>query len=212
MHEEWKPIYTALVCDIMDALGHRNQAMSYDVRPSDKNSWIAGTAVTLDAYENHQAHDDPYGKIFAAYDQVKTGDVFVAATNGETKSGLWGELLSTAAKVRGVEAVITDGLVRDIRQMNDMGFNCFCKGYSPLDSAGRIIVESVNEPIQCGGVMVCPGDFILADYDGVAVIPAAIKDEVFKLSMEKLEGENTVREALATGRSPREVFDEYGIL
>ncbi|MFT5086315.1 MAG: 4-hydroxy-4-methyl-2-oxoglutarate aldolase [Candidatus Latescibacterota bacterium] len=212
MHEEWKPIYSALVCDIMDALGHRNQAMSYDVRPSDKNSWIAGTAVTLDAYENHQHHDDPYGKIFAAYDQVKPGDVFVAATNGETKSGLWGELLSTAAKARSVEAVITDGLVRDIRQMNDMGFNCFCKGYSPLDSAGRIIVESVNESIQCGGVTVCPGDFMLADYDGVAVIPAAIKDEVFKLSMEKLEGENTVREALVAGRSPREVFDEYGIL
>ena len=87
--------------------------------------------------------------------------------------------------------------------MNDMGFNCFCKGYSPLDSAGRIIVESVNENIQCGGVIVNPGDFILGDYDGVAVIPAAIKDEVFKLSMEKLEGENTVRDALAAGRSPR---------
>jgi 4-hydroxy-4-methyl-2-oxoglutarate aldolase len=212
MHEEWKPIYTALVCDIMDSLGHRNQAMSHDVRPSHADGWIAGYAVTLDAYENHQHHDDPYGKIFAAYDLVKAGDVFVAATNGETKSGLWGELLSTAAKARNVESVVTDGLVRDIRQMNDMGFNCFCKGYSPLDSAGRIIVESVNENIQCGGVIVNPGDFILGDYDGVAVIPAAIKDEVFKLSMEKLEGENTVRDALAAGRSPREVFDEYGIL
>ena len=212
MHEEWKPIYTALVCDIMDSLGHRNQAMSHDVRPSHADGWIAGYAVTLDAYENHQHHDDPYGKIFAAYDLVKAGDVFVAATNGETKSGLWGELLSTAAKARNVESVVTDGLVRVIRQMNDMGFNCFCKGYSPLDSAGRIIVESVNENIQCGGVIVNPGDFILGDYDGVAVIPAAIKDEVFKLSMEKLEGENTVRDALAAGRSPREVFDEYGIL
>ena len=200
MHEEWKPIYTALVCDIMDSLGHRNQAMSHDVRPSHADGWIAGYAVTLDAYENHQHHDDPYGKIFAAYDLVKAGDVFVAATNGETKSGLWGELLSTAAKARNVESVVTDGLVRDIRQMNDMGFNCFCKGYSPLDSAGRIIVESVNENIQCGGVIVNPGDFILGDYDGVAVIPTAIKDEVFKLSMEKLEGENTVRDALAAGR------------
>ena len=212
MHEEWKPIYTALVCDIMDSLGHRNQAMSYDIRPSHANGWIAGYAVTLDAYENHQAPADPYGKIFAAYDLVKAGDVFVAATNGETKSGLWGELLSTAAKARDVESVVTDGLVRDIRQMNDMGFNCFCKGYSPLDSAGRIIVESVNEPIQCGGVHANPGDFVLGDYDGIAVIPAAIKDKVFKLSMEKLEGENTVRDALAAGRSPREVFDEYGIL
>ena len=212
MYEEWKPIYTALVCDIMDQLGRRDQAMSYDIRPSHPDAHIAGTAVTLDAYANHQAHDDPYGQIFAAYDVANAGDVFVVATNGECRSGLWGELLSTAAKVRGVESVVTDGLVRDIRQMNGMGFNCFSKGYSPLDSAGRIVPESVNEPILCGGVQVYPGDFVLADYDGVAVIPAAIRDEVYKKSMEKLEGENTVRDELASGRSPREVFDEYGIL
>ena len=57
-----------------------------------------------------------------------------------------------------------------------------------------------------------PGDFVLADFEGVAVIPAAIRDEVFRKSMEKLEGENTVRDELAAGRSPREVFDKYGIL
>ena len=75
MHEEWKPIYTALVCDIMDQLGHRDQAMSYDIRPSHADAWIAGTAVTLDAYENHQEHDDPYGQIFAAYEVAQRGDV-----------------------------------------------------------------------------------------------------------------------------------------
>ncbi len=212
MHEEWKPIYSALVCDIMDQLGHRNQAMSHDIRPTQPDAWIAGPALTIDAYENHGDHDDPYGQIFAAYDVAKKGDVMVVAANGEMKSGLWGELLSTAAKAQGVESVITDGLVRDVRQMNDMSYNCFCKGQSPLDSAGRIIAESVNSTVQCGGITVNPGDFVLADYDGVAVIPKAIKDEVFKKSMEKLEGENTVRDALASGRSPREVFDEYGIL
>ena len=96
--------------------------------------------------------------------------------------------------------------------MNEMGFNCFSKGYSPLDSAGRIVPESVNEPILCGGVQVHPGDFVLADVDGVAVIPASIKDEVFKKAQEKLEGENTVRDEFTAGRSPREVFDQYGIL
>lgn len=212
MHEEWKPIYTALVCDIMDQLGHRNQAMSHDIRPSRPEAWIAGPALTIDAYEDHQDHNDPYGQVFAAYDVAKQGDVMVVAANGEMKSGLWGELLATAAKAQGVESVVTDGLVRDVRQMNNMGYNCFCKGQSPLDSAGRIVAESVNTPIQCGGITVHPGDFVLADYDGVAVIPQAIKDEVFKKSVEKLEGENTVRDELAAGRSPREVFDKYGIL
>ena len=103
-------------------------------------------------------------------------------------------------------------LVRDVRQMNAMGYHCFCKGYSPLDSAGRILAKTINQPITCGGVQVHPGDFILADYDGVAVIPAAIKGEVHKKAMEKLAGENVVRDELAAGQSPREVFDRYGIL
>ena len=212
MYEAWKPIYSALATDIMDQLGYRDQGMIPEIRPTHPDAQIVGPALTLDAYANTEPHPDPYGQIFAAYDHASPGDVFVIATNGELRSGLWGELLSTAAKAQGVESVLTDGLVRDVRQMNEMGFNCFCRGYSPLDSAGRIIPEKVNTPIQCGGVAIHPGDFILADYDGVAVIPAAIKDEVFKLSLEKLQGENTVRDELTAGASPREVFDKYGIL
>ena len=212
MYEAWKPIYTALVCDIMDQLGHRDQAMTYDIRPSRPDTWFAGPAVTLDAFENHEPNPDPYGMIFKAYDLIKPGDVIVLSTNGELQSGVWGELLSTAAAARGAYSIVTDGLVRDIRQMNEMGFHCFCRGYSPLDSAGRCVAEKVGTPVECGGVLVHPGDFVLADFDGVAVIPAAIKDEVFEKSKEKLQGENTVRDELAAGNSPRAVFDKYGIL
>ncbi|MEM7537047.1 MAG: RraA family protein [Chloroflexota bacterium] len=212
MYDEWKPIYTALVCDIMDALGYRDQALAHTIRPTTTDAWIAGPAVTLDAYPHTEPVDDPYEHIFAAYEQVSQGDVFVIATNGEERAGLWGELLSTAAAARGVNAVVTDGLVRDVRQINAMNFGCFCRGYSPLDSAGRCYPTSVNESITCGGVLVHPGDFILADIDGVAVIPAAIREEVFIKANEKLTGENIVRDELASGRSPRAVFDQYGIL
>jgi regulator of RNase E activity RraA len=212
MCEEWKPIYTALVCDIMDQLGHRDQAMIPQVRPSRADTWLAGPALTLDAHATSEHLADPYGQIFAAYDRMQGGEVIVLATNGELRSGIWGELLSTAAAARGVRSVVTDGLVRDIRQMDRMGFGCFCRGYSPLDSAGRCIARAVNVPVDCGGVRVHPGDFVLADFDGVAVIPSALKDEVFRKSMEKLKGENTVREELAAGHSPRAVFDKYGIL
>lgn len=212
MYEEWKPIYTALVCDIMDQLGYRDQAMTYDLRPSRPDTWFAGPAITLNAFENRDPNPDPYGKIFEAYDLMKPGEVIVLATNGEHRSGIWGELLSTAAAARGVYSVVTDGLVRDIRKMDRIPFNCFCRGYSPLDSAGRCIATQVNVPVRCGGVLVHPGDFVLADYEGVAVIPAAIREEVFKKSMEKLQGENRVRDELAAGHSPRVVFDRYGIL
>ena len=212
MYELWRPIYTALAADVMDALGYREQALDHGVRPAHPASSFAGPAVTLDAHRHEEPHDDPYGLIFEAYDRVRPGDVILVATNGEVRSGLWGELLSTAAAARGVNAVVTDGLVRDIRQMNDMGFHCFCRGFSPLDSAGRILPTGVQVPVTCGGVRVEPGDFVLADYEGVVIIPAAIRDEVRTRCLEKLEGENRVRDELASGRSPREVFDEYGIL
>ncbi len=212
MYEEWKPIYTALVCDIMDQLGYRDQAMEHDIRPTRPDAWFAGPAVTLDGYEDHESNPDPYGQIFEAYNIAKPGDVFVLATNGEMQSGVWGELLSTAAAAQGVHSVVTDGLVRDVRKMDEMGYNCFCRGYSPLDSAGRCVVKNLQVPVTCGGLVVNPGDLVLADYEGVAVIPVAIKDEVFEKSMEKLKGEDTVREELAAGISPRVVFDKYGIL
>ena len=212
MYDEWREIHTAVAADILDSLGHRHQAMEHTVQPSRPECAFAGPAVTLDAYADESAHDDPYGKIFEAYELVRPGDVIVVATNGEHRSGLWGELLSTAAAARGVHAVVTDGLVRDIRQMHDMGFHCFCRGYSPLDTAGRCVPRSVQVPIECGGIRVEPGDFVLADYEGVVVIPADLLEQVRAKCLEKLAGENTVRDELAAGRSPREVFDEYGIL
>ena len=212
MYEEWKPIYTALLADVMDGLGRRRQIMEHAIRPASTETWFAGTAVTLNGFEAFEAPDDPYGLIFAAYDDMKAGDVVVIATNGELKSGLWGELLATAAQARGGVGVVTDGLVRDVRQLNEMGFGCFSRGPSPLDSAGRCHVTEHGVPIICGGVEVQPGDLIVGDFDGVAVIPTDLTGEVYRLSVEKLEGENTVRDELADGASPREVFDKYGIL
>jgi regulator of RNase E activity RraA len=212
MHDDWKLIYTALAADIMDQMGHRDQTMDSGIRPALPESGFAGPAVTLNAVADSRPSDDPYGKIFEAYELMSPGDVVVIATNGETKSGLWGELLSTAAAYRGVKSVVTDGLVRDIRQMNDMSFACFSRGYSPLDSAGRCLPDAVDVTISCGGVRIEPRDLILADHEGVVVVPTAIQDEVLRLAQEKLEGENTVRDELAAGASPREVFDKYGIL
>ena len=212
MYEKWKPVFTALAADTLDKLGYRDQAMDHDIRPSTADAWFAGPAITLDAYPSADSVPDPYGEIFAAYELMKPGEVVVIATNGEVTSGLWGELLATAAKARGVTSVVTDGLVRDIRQMNEMGCGCFSRGYSPLDSAGRCLPKEVGGAVTCGGVRVERGDLVLADFEGVVAVPAAIADEVHRQSLEKLAGENTVRDELEAGALPREVFDKYGIL
>ena len=93
-----------------------------------------------------------------------------------------------------------------------MGFTCFSRGYSPLDSDGRCLPTAVNVTLECGGVQVNPGDFMLADIEGVVAIPQGILAQVLRRSLEKLEGESTVRRELAAGDSPRAVFDRYGIL
>jgi 4-hydroxy-4-methyl-2-oxoglutarate aldolase len=186
--------------------------MDAAIRPTTPSTWFAGPAVTIDAYEDHQPNDDPYAKIFEAYENMRPGDVVVLATNGEVRSGSWGELLATASVARGVNAIVTDGLVRDVRKINEMGYGCCCRGFSPLDSAGRAVAAGVQVTVRCGGTKVRPGDLILADYEGVVVIPAQMRQQVFERAQEKLKGENLVRQELAEGNSPRKVFDKYGIL
>lgn len=137
-------------------------------------------------------------------------DVFVIGTNGEERSGLWGELLTG----RGAW-----GTCRGHRLLGSRCSSDECNElwlllpwFLAVESAGCCYPTAVNVPITCGGVLVQPGDFILADIDGVAVIPAANRQEVFAKASIKLAGENTVRDELAAGRSPRAVFDQYGVL
>ena len=93
-----------------------------------------------------------------------------------------------------------------------MGFPVFCRGIHPADSLGRLDVLGHNVPINCGGVLVQPGDLVLADYDGVVVVPFDAAEEALKLAEEKVSGENLVRKALAGGMSTTEAFKKYGIL
>src|SRR6185312_15677466 len=102
------------------------------------------------------------------------GEVAVIGTAQSTRNAPWGELLSTAAKARGARGAVVDGLVRDIGKMEELGFPVFAAGIKPVDSMGRGIVTAYNVPVECGEVLVHPGDFVFADFDGVVVIPQAV--------------------------------------
>ncbi len=124
----------------------------------------------------------------------------------------WGELLSTAARYRGCTGVVIDGPTRDTQAIEAMGFPVFCRGIHPADSLGRLDVVTHNVPISCAGVFIEPGDLVLADHDGVVVVPAAAAEQTLQLAEEKVRGENLVRQALAGGMSTTEAFKKYGIL
>jgi regulator of RNase E activity RraA len=108
--------------------------------------------------------------------------------------------------------VILDALTRDAHRILAMDFPVWAAGFSPLDSKGRLDGLNFNHAIRIGDCLVNPGDWILADIDGVVLVPAHLAEETFALALEKVQGENKVRDELAAGKSVRETFGKYGIL
>jgi regulator of RNase E activity RraA len=102
--------------------------------------------------------------------------------------------------------------VRDVKLIEQLGFPVFAAGIKPLDSMGRGIVKEYNVPVECGEVLVNPGDFVFADYDGVIVIPSAMVKEVIDLAADKASRENRSRAELMGGAYLRDVFARYGVL
>lgn len=207
-------LYVAVVSDVLDALGHTNQAMSSRIRPLDDSLVLAGYARTglyQDIYHIAKG-ENPYELEIALIDDLAADDVAIFACGASGRIAPWGELLSTASRARGAAGCVTDGLTRDIRAIREMRFPVFHGGIGPLDSKGRGKASQIDVPVVCAGVRIEPGDLVFGDADGVVVIPAAIEDQVLANAFEKVSGEDKTRQDLARGVKLREVFERYGVL
>lgn len=205
-------LYSSVLADVLDALGQRSSALPPNVRPLKPEWRLFGRAATLSCVTVAAEPAHPYAVEMDCIDQLKSGDVLVATTNGDQASALWGELLSTASQAHGAAGAVLDGLTRDAAKIVAMNFPVFATGFSPLDSKGRLDGISHGQPIRIGACIIEPGDFIFGDVDGVVVIPQELADQALTKALEKVSGENQVRDELAKGRSVREVFAEYRIL
>lgn len=205
-------LYAAVISDSLDQLGVRAQAMSEYLRPVHANCCVAGFAHTVSCSDLYHFPEDPYGLEIEAVDSLLPGEVAVVGTQKSSRNAPWGELLSTAAKARGARGAIIDGLIRDVKKIEELGFPVFAAGMKPVDSMGRGIVTAHNQPVECGDVIVNPGDFIFADFDGVVVVPAAILKEVLDLASDKVRRENSSRAELMAGAYLRDVYKKYGVL
>jgi regulator of RNase E activity RraA len=205
-------LYTAVVSDSMDQLGVRGQAMREYLRPVHPRCTFAGWARTIACSDIYHIPPDPYGVEIEAVDSLLPGEVAVVGTQKSERNAPWGELLSTAARARGARGAVVDGLVRDVRKIEELGFPVYAAGIKPVDSMGRGLVTAYNIPVECGEVVVSPGDFVFADFDGVVVVPQAILKEVIDLASEKVRRENSSRAELLEGAYLRDVFAKYGIL
>jgi 4-hydroxy-4-methyl-2-oxoglutarate aldolase len=205
-------LYTAVVSDALDDLGIREQAMAEHLRPVGSTVKFAGRARTIACVDTYHVDEDPYGMEIDAIDSILPGEAVVVSTGGSRRNAPWGELLSTAAIARGARGAVVDGLVRDVRRIQDLGFPLFAAGMKPVDSKGRGRVVAYNVPVECGGVLVKPGDVVFADLDGIVAIPAGIVEDVVRLATDKVSRENQSRDDLKKGAYLRSVYDKYGVL
>ncbi len=202
----------AVVCDALDAEGFTRQSPRTSLEPLTVAGVLIGRCKTTLWAE--MAHPDPrpYELELAAVDSCVPDDVLICAAGGSMRSGIWGELLSTAARNRGCVGVIADGAVRDLARMKLMGFSVFARASILYDSRDRQRVIDFDVPVEIDGVVFAPGDLVVADDDGIVVVPRRIEAAVIRRAWEKVGAENEVRDAIAAGMLAAEAFRTFGVL
>jgi 4-hydroxy-4-methyl-2-oxoglutarate aldolase len=210
--ERLRQLYPAVLSDCLDRMGYRRQVMDPRIRPLYPEARVAGFAMTVHSIEVDAPPadaDEYYKGELQAVDALKPGDVMVVST---VDGSYWGELLATASRYRGAVGIVADAYTRDTLKLIEMEFPTFAAGISAMDSLGRIDVDQVGVPVECGSVTVKPDDLVLADYDGVVVIPSEVAEEAITRAEEKVSGEDLVRDKLAEGMPVWEAFRTYGVI
>jgi 4-hydroxy-4-methyl-2-oxoglutarate aldolase len=203
---------SAVVCDALDSVGRTHQSPRVQLKPYTTDGVLIGRAKTTLWGDMSHVDPKPYELELRAVDGCKPDDIIIAAAAGSMRSGIWGELLSTAAKNRGCIGTIVDGAVRDVRQMRAMGFACFALGTCIYDSKDRQRVVDVDVAVEIDGVRFETGDLVVADEDGIVVVPREVEAEVVRRAWDKVHAENITRDAIRAGMGATAAYEKYGVL
>jgi 4-hydroxy-4-methyl-2-oxoglutarate aldolase len=205
-------LYTSVLADVMDGLGHMNQTLPHDIRPIYDGARVVGRAATMRTVDVDAVPEEPHKLLLELLDTLEPGEVVVCTTGGSMHAAVWGELLSTHARSRGARGAVIEGPTRDSWGIIDMRFPVFASGLTPADSKGRIEVTEIRVPVEVRGVAIRDGDLVVGDQDGCVVVPQEIEAEVVEHAIAKVDAEDTVRDLLREGASIRRVFKEHGVL
>lgn len=211
LSRRFQEIPTATVYDVLDKMGFPNQALTHQIRPLASGYRVAGPALTMRGTST-ATYDGKRGSAmsYEMFRAIQPGDLIVFDTGGHQIGGPWGGNTGANAKVKGAAGIIIDGGTRDKTDLLEMSFPTFCRFVTPVLSHGRFSIESFNERISMSGqveerVAVVPGDIVLADDDGVIIIPQPIADEVLAHSELADRAERAMREAIDQGEDRESV-------
>ncbi len=210
-------LFTAVVGDVLDVMGHRHQFLPQAIKPLVPGTVIVGRAMTVletqypEGGSRGPLSDKAFGMMFEALDDLKEDEIYLA-TGQNLDFATWGGLMSTRATHLKAAGAIVNGFHRDTREVNALGFPAFSRGSYAQDQGPRGKVLDWRVPIEVEGVKVASGDLIFADDEGVLVIPRAAEAEAVERALIKAETENQVASAIKAGMPTVEAFERFGVM
>ncbi|KMM37249.1 RraA family protein [Guptibacillus hwajinpoensis] len=197
----------SLSCVVGDAM-ERSNVMRHDMKPKAANKKIIGPAITVKLTAGDIVD------CLEVFELAQPGDVIVIDAFGETETSIWGGLMSGLARNAGVVGAVIDGSCRDTDESTMLGFPITAKVSGPRAAhtaySGRKEPISINVPVSCGGIIVNPGDLIVADEIGVSVVPYEELEEVYPIAREQADKEIATREEILNGATVEELLNKFG--
>jgi regulator of RNase E activity RraA len=203
IRDRFLKLQTTVVSDALDSIGITNNAVA-GIRPVWKCPAIFGKAVTVRNIPAATHKQTNHGG-FVTAQHITQGDIVVIDNGGDLENNGCGELVACAAKMRGAVGTLVDGAVRDVESYEEMEYPVFARGCTPRTARNRMVQDAVNVNIRFHTTQIRPGDFILADVNGICVIPPARAEEVLIKAEEIQERESAMLEELKKGKNALDV-------